>query len=260
MRLSDWQQAIEAYLLGADAAPNAALQASLIGSPSLSVTQGLAIYHHAYRARLLGVMREDFPAVRYWLGDEDFAALVQAYLAANPSQHFSLRWLGERFAGFIAQHYAAEAAAPLVELANLEWAFTLAFDAPSGEPLNLAQMAELAPTEWPALRVQWLPCVQSLPLHYNSVALWQAAKSEAEFPLSERLVQPSLCLVWRQQQVCHYRSLGSDEASALQGMCDAGWSFAELCEQLAGQGEQAPLLAAGWLKQWLSDGLLQRCA
>jgi hypothetical protein len=43
-------------------------------------------------------------------------------------------------------------------------------------------------------------------------------------------------------------------------MCDAGWSFAELCEQLAGQGEQAPLLAAGWLKQWLSDGLLQRCA
>ena len=40
----------------------------------------------------------------------------------------------------------------------------------------------------------------------------------------------------------------------------AGWSFAELCEQLAGQGEQAPLQAAGWLKQWLSDGLLQRCA
>jgi hypothetical protein len=97
-------------------------------------------------------------------------------------------------------------------------------------------------------------------LHYNSVALWQAAKSEAEFPLSERLAQPSLCLVWRQQQVCHYRSLASDEASALQGMCDVGWSFAELCEQLAGQGEQAPLLAAGWLKQWLSDGLLQRCA
>ena len=132
MRLNDWQQAIEAYLLGADAAPTAALQASLIGSPNLSVTQGLAIYQHAYRARLLGVLREDFPAVRYWLGDEDFAALVQAYLAANPSQHFSLRWLGERFAGFIAQHYAAEAAAPLVELANLEWAFTLAFDAPEG--------------------------------------------------------------------------------------------------------------------------------
>ena len=51
MRLNDWQQAIEAYLLGADAAPNAALQASLIGSPNLSVTQGLAIYHHAYRAQ-----------------------------------------------------------------------------------------------------------------------------------------------------------------------------------------------------------------
>lgn len=259
MRLNDWQRAIERYLLGADAEPNAALQASLIGSPSLSVEQGLRIYHHAYRARLLGVMREDFPAVHYWLGDDDFALLVQAYLEAHPSQHFSLRWLGERFAGYIGQHYEAAVAAPLVELAQLEWAFTLAFDAPPGAPLSLEQMAQLAPTEWPGLQVQLLPCVQRVPLHYNSVALWQAAKAEGEFPPSAPLAVPALCLVWRQQQVCHYRSLAHDEASALLGMCAAGWSFAELCEQLAAQGEQAPLLAAGWLKQWISDGLLQRC-
>ena len=258
MRLNDWQLAVEDYLLGADAEPNAALQASLVGSPNLSVAQALGIYHYAYRARLLGVMREDFPAVRYWMGDDDFAALVQAYLDAHPSRHFSLRWLGERFAGFIAQRYEAAAGAPLVELAKLEWAFTLAFDAPDGEPLSLEQMAQLAPSEWPGLQVQWLPCVLRLPLHYNSVALWQAAKAEGEFPPSERLAEPSLCLLWRQQRISHYRSLASDEASALLGMCDGGWSFAELCEQLAAQGEQAPLLAAGWLKQWLSEGLLQR--
>jgi hypothetical protein len=258
MRLNDWQLALEGYLLGADAQPNAALQASLLGSPTLSVNQGLAIYHHAYRARLLGVMREDFAAVHYWLGDDEFAALVQAYLDAYPSRHFSLRWLGERFAEFIQQRLDPEHGAPLVELAQLEWALTLAFDAPPGVSLNLEQMAELPAAEWPGLQVQLLPCVHRLQLHYNSVALWQAAKAEAEFPPSTRLAEPTLCVLWRHQLVCHYRSFASAEASALLGMCDSGWNFAELCEQLAVHGELAPAKAAGWLKQWLSEGLLQR--
>lgn len=258
MRLNDWQLAVEAYLLGDDAQPDAALQASLVASPTLSVEQGLAIYHHAYRARLLGVMREDFPALRYCLGDEAFARRVQAYLDAYPSRHFSLRWLGERFAGFLQQHLSAEHRAPLVELANLEWAFTLAFDAPPGEPLRLEQMAQLPAAEWPALQVQLLPCVQPLQLHYNSVALWQAAKAEGELPPSQRLAQPILCLLWRHQLISQYRSLTADEASALLGMCDGGWNFAELCAQLAEHTELAPARAAGWLKQWLSEGLLQR--
>ena len=258
MRLNDWQLAVEGYLLGADAQPNTALQASLIGSPTLSVEQGLAIYHHAYRARLLGVMLEDFPAVRYWLGDEEFAAWVQVYLDAYPSRHFSLRWLGERFAEFLQQQLNPEQSAPLVELANLEWAFTLAFDAPPGEPLRLEQMAQLPASEWPGLQVQLLPGVQRLQLHYNSVALWQAAKAEGEFPPSARLAQPTLCLLWRHQLISQYRSFAPDEASALLGMCDAGWTFAQLCEQLAEHDELAPVKAAGWLKQWLGEGLLQR--
>lgn len=262
MRLNDWQLALEAYLLGADAQPNAALQASLVGSPTLSVAQGLSIYHHAYRARLLGVMLEDFPAVRYCLGDDEFAALVQAYLDAYPSRHFSLRWLGERFAGFLQQRLNPEHGASLVELANLEWAFTLAFDAPPGEPLSLAHMARLPAADWPGLQVQLLPCVQRLQLHYNSVALWQAAKAEGDFPPSVRLAEPTLCLLWRHQLISQYRSVAADEARALLGMCAGGWNFAQLCAQLAEHEheheQQAAAKAAGWLKQWLSEGLLQR--
>ena len=121
MRLSDWQRALESYLLGEQVTANAALHDSLVGSPTLSVALGLQIYHHAYRARLLGVLREDFPAVHYWLGDEQFDALARAYLQDNPSRHFSLRWLGERFADFIEQNQHAEQAPALVELARLEF-------------------------------------------------------------------------------------------------------------------------------------------
>jgi hypothetical protein len=68
-----------------------------------------------------------------------------------------------------------------------------------------------------------------------------------------------LCLLWRQDLVSRYRSLESAEAEALLGMCIEGWNFARLCEHLlAAHAEDAPLKAAGWLKQWLGEGLLQR--
>jgi len=258
MRLNDWQLALEAYLLGERVEPDNTLQASLLGSPTLSVEQGLQIYHHAYRARLLEVLREDFAAVHYWLGDVQFEQLVSAYLKANPSRHYSLRWFGERFADFIGQHLQGGQTAALVELARLEWAFTLAFDAAQGEPLSLAQVASLAPEEWPGLQVSLVPSAQCLPLTYNTLALWQAAKAGADFPPSTPLTQPMLCLLWRHDLLSHYRSLDSAEADALQGMAVHGWNFAQLCEQLAEQGDDAPLRAAGWLKQWLGEGLLQR--
>lgn len=258
MRLNDWQLALESYLLGDPVEADAALQCSLLGGPTLSVERGLAIYHNAYRARLCEVLREDFPAVYYWLGDEQFEQLAAAYIKACPSARFSLRWFGQRFPDFIQQHMVAEQRNALVELARLEWQFTLAFDAAAAAPLTLEQMACLPAQAWPDLQVRLLPCVQHLQVSYNSLALWQAAKAGTDFPGSQTLAEPQLVLVWRQALVSHYRSLAADEAQALLGMCLQGWSFAQLCERLAEHAERAPLLAAGWLKQWISEALLSQ--
>ena len=65
-------------------------------------------------------------------------------------------------------------------------------------------------------------------------------------------------MIWRDQLITRYRSLAADEAAALQGMAVHGWNFAELCGELAHLGEQAPAQAVSWLRQWLTDGLLQR--
>jgi hypothetical protein len=257
MRLSDWQHEVQAYLLNANAAPQPALQASLLGSAALTAEQGLAIYHNAYRARLLETLRGDYPAVHTWLGDEEFDALALAYLAAHPSQHYSLRWLGKQFADFIDGYLVPAQAAALSELARLEWAFTLAFDATEASVLSMAQVAELAPSDWPALQVRLLPSVQWLACRHNSLAIWRACKEQGEFPGSQPLAEVETCLIWRDQLVTRYRSLAANEALALQGMAVHGWSFAELCSELSELGEQAPIQAVTWLRQWLSDGLLQ---
>ncbi len=259
MRLIDWQLAFERHLL-ADT-DSSGFGHTLIGGPSLDVDTGLAIYHNAYRARLLEVMQGDFPAVWHWLGDDEFAELVAAYVHRYPSAHFSLRWLGQRFEDFIGEHLVAEQSPPLAELARLEWAFTLAFDASPGKPLILEDMAQLAPDAWPLLQVEWAPAVQQVLCRFNSLEIWRSVKAQAAFPGSQPLALAQVCLVWRDQQVCRYRSLASAEAYALAGMADSGWSFSELCGELAvTYQEGAPLQAVTWLKQWVQDGLLQRRA
>ena len=261
MRLTDWQLAFEQHVLSEAPLANSSFAATLLGGPTLDVDTGLAIYHNAYLSRLQDVLRHDYSAIRYWLGDDEFAALTEAYVRRYPSAHYSLRWLGERFPAFILEHLVAEQSAPLAELARLEWAFTLAFDAPSGQPLTLDDMASLPPEAWPSLQVSLAPPVQQLLCHFNTLALWRASKEESAFPPSQALALAHICLVWRHQNVCHYRSLEPAEACALAGMVTTGWNFSELCEQLqVTYAEGAPLQAVTWLKQWIQDGLLERRA
>lgn len=252
MLLKEWQLAFETFLLEENPSANPMLSESLIGGPTLDVGTGLAIYHNAYKARLLDVLRNDFPTILHWMGDEEFDGLATAYIRQSPSAHFSLRWLGKGFEGFVREHLVPEQSAPLAELIALEWAFTLAFDAPAAEPLTIEAMAALAPEQWPELRVRAVPSMQSLECRFNSLSLWRSVKEETEFPHSMPVEIPQLCLIWRKGLICNYRSLDPAQASALDGVLNGGWSFSELCAELAvTYGEGASLQAVTWLKQWI---------
>ena len=258
MRLSTLQDALEAYLADEHALPSDELLEQVLGSPALNAADGLWVYHNAYRARLLAVLREDFPALQQWLGPESFEQLALAYISAWPPRHFSIRWLGENLPEFIGSYVAEPQLSPMRELAKLEWAFTLAFDACNADVLSADCMSSLTAEEWVSLRAALVPSVNWLHLQYNTLEIWKAAKAESPLPPSTRMPVDQSCLVWRHDLVCRYRSLEPDEAKAL-GLFAGGESFAELCESLlTSHGEQAPLQAAIWLKQWVSDGLLVR--
>lgn len=258
MRLNDWQLAFENYLLSDAVDGQPALITSLQGGPTLDVPTGLAIYHNAYRARLLEALRGDYPALVYWVGDEEFERWAMAYIRQCPSAHFSLRWFGAGFAQFLDKYLDQAQAQPLVEMAGLEWAFTLAFDAPDVEPMTLTDMASLPASEWPDLQALLVPSAQWVECQFNTLQLWQAYKAGESFEPSTRLHRIEVCLIWRVDQICQYRSVGFDEAHALQGM-HTGQPFSQLCAALeASHKEGAPLQAATWLKDWVIHGFLQR--
>lgn len=258
MRLNVLQDVLQAYLVDERALPSAELLEQIQGSTALGAADGLRIYHNAYRARLLAVLREDFPALHQWLGPESFEQLALAYIAAWPPRHFSIRWLGEKLPDFIADYVAEPQLSPMRELATLEWAFTLAFDARDADVLSAESMSSFSAEDWVTLKASLAPSVNWLQLQHNTLELWKAAKAGEPLPATTRLPRDQSCLVWRHDLVCRYRSLEPDEAMALK-LFVGGDSFARLCESLhVRYGEQAPMQAAIWLKQWVGDGLLVR--
>ena len=83
----------------------------------LDPTERVGIYQTMYFWRLLEVLREDFPKLATALGD-DFESLARDYLAAHPSEHPSVRHVGDRLPGFVATHALVRARPWLADLAR----------------------------------------------------------------------------------------------------------------------------------------------
>ncbi len=83
--------------------------------------------------------------------------------------------------------------------------------------------------------------------------------TDTELPPKERLNHPLRWLLWRHHMVTHWGSLEIHEAWALE-QASTGASFAEICEPLLEwiDEQQVALVAAGFLKQWVSDQLLEK--
>lgn len=228
------------------------------------------VYHQAYRARLTAALRSNHPALHRALGDEAFDALASDYLAAHPSRHPSIRWFGHQLGDFLARAAGHDHHPALADLARMEWALGVSFDAPDASPAGFAELAALPADAWPGLRFVPHPSVNCLDLGWAVEPLWQHLRA-AEDSSREATDPPQplrhTLLVWRQGLDTRWRSLPADEA-ALLCACLAGTCFADLCSaaaraaaglDAAGPGTDAAWQMAARLRGWVDDGLLMRC-
>lgn len=227
---------------------------------------GLHAYRHAYRARLVAALADNYTVLARALGDDAFEALGHAYLAARPSRHPSIRWFGHELAGFMAE--AGGDLVPhlsLVDFARMDWALRGAFDAADASPLQPEHLAALGTDDWAALVLHLQPSVQQVTLAHAIEPAWRILRewepeSGTDPPeLPEPEPHPHALLVWRVGMDTQWRSLEPLEAGLLAAVaCRA--SFAELCEQAAaglGDADAAAPAVVGALRRWLADGLLR---
>jgi hypothetical protein len=254
---------------------DAALLAAVNGTGSLDATQRIRIYADMYRARLVDVLREDYPRVAATLGDVDFAALVCGYLTRHPSTHPSVRHVGRRFADWIAGE--ATVAPHLADLARLEWARVEVFDAADAEPLRLADLEALPPQEWPALRLRLIPACLVLESAWPVHEIWASADPEADAEVdapadawasadggAERAQrawtrEPTVVRVWREGFSVSHAAMGPGEQRAFRVLA-RGEPFAEICAAIE-EGldtDTAARQVGAILLRWLEDGLIAR--
>lgn len=269
--LAQQQRALQALVRSPQALP----VAGILREPEAE--RGLSVYQQAYRARLISALRDNHEVLHRALGDDEFEALALAYLHAQPPRHASLRWWGDGLADFMASlPVAGEASdachpqeqgqvlphAALVDLARMDWALRMAFDAAESEALTAEGLRTVPPEDWPGLHFRLRPGVQLLNLDWAVGPAWRQLRREAEAePTAPPEWHPHVCLVWRPLQDTRWRSLAPLEGRLLQSL-RAGCSFGDLCEvaaeQLSGpDSAEAATAVVGFLQGWLEERLLQ---
>jgi len=258
--LADAQRAFAARVMESE------LQASLdglLGDARADARERVGVYRHAYLARLLEVLGDDYPALKRALGESAFRGLAESYVRALPSQSPSLRDLGARLPAFLAAHEAASelrASAPwAADLARLELAVTDAFDAADALSLARSDLAAIAPEHWGELALALMPGTQLLAFAWPVRAL--RAAHDADQPLALDALSPRAehVLVWRCEERVLHREVDASEAELLARL-ESGARFGELCALAAeARGDETgAAFAARMLARWVDEEILQR--
>ena len=249
--LSRIQKSMMAFLIQKDST----IEAEIVNSDIVNAKDRLNIYGDGYGFRLHDALSENYPAVHTLLGDEDFSHMAYQYMDAYPSKHFSLRYLGSHLEQFFIDNYSDT---PIfAEMARFEWALRKAFDAKNEETINLTNLQEIPIENWGNLQFTFHESVSLLNLAWNTPQLWAAIEAQSDPIPPEKLEHPYTWLLWRQGLVNHYRSLDVDEAWAIDSALKSV-NFEDLCQGVCEwiDAEHAPARVAGFLSNWINQGLL----
>ena len=240
---------------------DAGLTGVIAPSSTLDPTERVAIYQTMYFWRLHEVLREDFPKLaaaldpklQTALGD-DFETLAREYLAAHPSEHPSVRHVGDRLPRFVATHALLGARPWLADLARLERARIDAFDAPDATPAVASDLRTIPPDAWADLRLEVIPALDVVE------SVWPVHEVWAD-PVVEPEPRATTVRVWRHDFAVFHAAIDPLERAAFAAVRD-GRTFAEVCEVVAEHvhPDTAPAEAGALLARWIEDGLVARVA
>jgi hypothetical protein len=230
------------------------------GDAQLSASLRLEVYANAYFHRIREALEVEYETLAEAIGPAAMNDLIAAYLIVYPSHNPSLRWAGARLPEFLDSHAAAE---PFrcrwpwaADLASLEWARSLAFDAADAPVLERRDLSTLTPASWSELVLAFQPAMQLVRLAWPVHGLCEA---RAGRPLASppTAPQPTALCVWRREEVVLQRALDPLEAELLD-RAQRGGSFGALCEHAAQAlgDDAAPAHAGTLLARWLDEGLL----
>lgn len=252
-------------LLENDAGARVWAERALTGSASLSPVQQLEIYREQFWLRHTSSLVEDFPGLSGILGQRSWERLVEGYLERHPPEHFSLRDLGARLPAHVAEQTWLEQHDLCRDMAALEWAYIECFDAPDTEPLDAAELQQIAPEAWAQATCVLNPALRLLRVGYPVAELRRALKhSRVEGgTVSYPDKRPQNLVVYRHQRELDVASVSNGAWELLEAFA-AGTPLVEAVEGVVTRGyvtesELGPWLTAS-LRDFAANGWVVRVA
>jgi hypothetical protein len=185
----------------------------------LSSRDRLAIYHNAYRIRLIDVLLDTFEHTAVYLGDDWFQQLAAAYVQSHHSTYTNIGLYGREFPQFLAERLAEDK--EVSELALMDWKLRRAFDGADSSVMTVGDLQQLASDESTSIRLQAVPTLTICTQHFNSLDIWNAINQDQPPPVVARLPHPIDILIWRKGHSPHFRSLTKIESAAIARVCSA---------------------------------------
>lgn len=147
------------------------LDAEVVRS-GLAVARRLNIYRNNTLASLTNALAAVYPVIARLVGEEYFAQAAREYARHYPSTSGNLHDFGEAFPGFLARLPEASGLPYLADVARLEWAYHACFHAPDHPPLDLPQLARVAPERHGDLRFSLHPASRLLASEFPVLRIW----------------------------------------------------------------------------------------
>jgi hypothetical protein len=213
----------------------------------------LDVYHSGYRARLVECLADDYPAMKYAMGDAAFEALCHEYVAAHPSRSPSLNRFGRHMAPFVLGR-GGERAGFLRDLAVLEWTLVeKVHDAPA-HAIDLEALERLPLDRWASARFTPSGAVVALDFDYPINAFFQAFKEGRAPAIPE--AAPTTTVVYRRGWGLWRMDLTPAMRALLESLF-AGVPLGEALDRVASQVESAHDVMLTF-REWVAGGFFSR--
>jgi len=241
LALRDLQAAFAAHLLGAD---RAELAVEVVGD-AIPAAARLRVYRHHVFQSLGAALAATFPTVQALVGEAFFRGLARAFIGSSPPAQPVLAEYGAAFPAFIAGHDAVRGLPYLADVARLDWALNLAFQAPVDGRLAAADLAAVPADRLPGLRLALVPGAALVNSAYPLDRIWAASQPGAPAGTVDLDGQVHL-LVLRQPDDSAFVSLSVAEAAFVAAI--AGGLSLEAAAQAAGPADPGFDLSASFAR------------
>jgi hypothetical protein len=182
---------------------------------------------------------------------------VARYVEVYPSRSYTLNRLGDHLPEFLATCSNLPKRDFCVELARLEYALTMVFDARETPPLRPETVQAVPPDAWETVRLQPIEGFRLMAFDYPVSRYLGAVDSENRFPRIVR--KKTWVVVYRRNYVLHRMDL-SEASYELLAALAADHTIGEAITAVMTRKRHPAVKEAqlfNWFREWMAEGLFQ---